>query len=49
MKNIKEKRKSGERLMKGQVRRVHSLHDLGQKCGSEFLMTNEKKEAQPVT
>lgn len=35
--------------MKGQVRRVHSLHELGQKYGSEFLTANEKKEVQPVT
>lgn len=34
--------------MKAQLRRVHSIHELRHKCRSEFLKTNEKKEAQLV-
>lgn len=29
--------------MKAQVRRVYSIHELGQKCGTEFLSINEKE------
>ena len=35
--------------MNAMVRKAHSLQELGQKCNSAFLTTNEKKEAQLVT
>ena len=35
--------------MNAQVRRAHTIQELGQKHGSAFLITNEKKEAQLVT
>lgn len=45
MKKIKEKKKTRRIRMKGLKKRVHSPHELREKCGSEFLMTIEKKRA----